>query len=205
MTNVLTSLTALIERVKTVITDPTGCWDVVASDSRDAQTLFKVYAVPMALLGALAGTVGTVLMGLASLIGIAGLVVQFVTAVITTCAAGFIAAFIATKIAAFVGGNVTLERAYSWFLHASMVGFVGSLAVVVPIIGMFVAFLASIATLYWGWMGIGKMIDVPSEKRALFYVGTIVGTFLVNVVFTILLGSVLPGSVVVPVTSTVTQ
>ena len=205
MTNALSSVAALIERVKTVITDHTGCWDVVASDPRDARALFKVYAVPMAVLGALAGTVGTVLMGLASLIGVAGLAVQFVTAVITTCAAGFIAAFIATKIASFVGGNVTLDRAYSWSPHASLVRFVGSLAAVVPIIGMFVAFLASIATLYWGWKGIGKMIDVPSEKRALFYVGTIVGTFLVNVVFTILLGSVLTGSVVVPVTSTVTQ
>lgn len=205
MTNVLTSLTALIERVKIVITDPTGCWDVVASDSRDARTLFKVYAVPMAVLGALAGTVGSVLMGLASLIGAGGLAVQFVTAVIATCAAGFIAAFIATKIASFVGGSVTLERAYSWFLHASMVGFVGSLAVVVPIIGMLVAFVASIATLYWGWKGIGTMIDVPSEKRVLFYVGTILGTFLVNAVFTILLGSVIPGNVVIPVPSTITQ
>lgn len=108
MTNVLTSLTALMERVKTVITDPTGCWDVVASDSRDARTLFKVYAVPMAVLGALAGTVGTFLMGLASLIGVGGLAVQFVTAFISTCAAGFIAAFIATKIASFVGEALPL-------------------------------------------------------------------------------------------------
>ena len=205
MTNLTFSLSPLIERVKTVVTNPSGCWDIVSADSRDAKSRFKEFAVPMAVLGAFATLIGSFVSGVASILGIGVILLQFVSAIVMACASGFIMAFIATKVASLVGGSVTLDRAYSWLLHASMVSFVGGLTMVVPVMGAFVGFLASIATLYWGWKGIGKMIDVPSEKRALFYVGTIVGTFLVNVVFTILLGSVLPGSVVVPVTSTVTQ
>ncbi|MEY4667806.1 MAG: hypothetical protein RL518_505 [Pseudomonadota bacterium] len=202
MTNSPFSIAPLIQRVKTVVTDPSGCWDTVSADSRDAKSLFKEYAVPMAVLGALASLIGSFVSGVATVVGVGVVLLQFVSAVIMACASGFIMAFIATKVASMVGGSVTLDRAYSWLLHASMVGFVGGLTMVVPFIGALVGFVASIATLYWGWKGIGPMIQVPAEKRVLFFIGTIVGSFIALVLFSLVLGTFIIGTVGVPVAAT---
>lgn len=204
MTNVSFSIAPLIDRVKTVITNPSGCWDIVAADTRDAKSLFKELAVPMSVLGALASLIGSFVSGVASIVGIGVVLLQFISGVIMACASGFIMAFIATKVASLVGGSVTLDRAYSWLLHASMVGFVGGLTMVVPPLGAFVGMFASIATLYWGWKGISTMVNVPAEKRLLFFIGTILVSFIVLILFSLLLGSVLIGTVGIPVVNTVT-
>ena len=122
-----------------------------------------------------------------------------------TCAAGFVAAFIATKIASLLGGNVTLDKAYSWYLHASMVSFVGGLAVVIPLLGALVGFVAAIAMIYWAWQGIPSMINVPPEKRVVFLIGTIVVNFLALVLLSLVFGSFLIGSGAVPIASTLPQ
>lgn len=82
MRNSTFSITPLVERVKTVITDPSGCWATVSADGRDAKTLFKEYAVPMAVVGALAGVIGSFVSGVASLVGIGMVLLQFASAVI---------------------------------------------------------------------------------------------------------------------------
>ena len=204
MTNALLSIAPLIDRVKTVVTNPSGCWDVVAADTRDAKSLFKELAVPMAVLGALASLIGSFVSGVASMVGIGVVLLQFISGVIMGCASGFIMAFIATKVASLVGGAVTLDRAYSWLLHASMVGFVGGLTMVVPPLGAFVGMFTSIATLYWGWKGISTMVNVPAEKRLLFFVGTIIVSFIALILFSLLLGSVLIGTVGIPAVNTLT-
>jgi hypothetical protein len=205
MTNSPLSIAPLVERVKTVITDPSGCWATVSADGRDAKTLFKEYAVPMAVIGGLAGVIGSFVSGLASLVGVGIILLQFLSAVIMTCAAGFVAAFIATKIASLLGGDVTLDKAYSWYLHASMVSFVGGLAVVIPALGGLVGFVAAIAMIYWAWQGIPSMINVPVEKRVLFLIGTIVVNFVALVLLSLVFGSFLIGSGAVPISNTLPQ
>jgi hypothetical protein len=205
MTNSPLSIAPLVERVKTVITDPSGCWATVSADGRDAKTLFKEYAVPMAVIGGLAGVIGSFVSGLASLVGVGIILLQFLSAVIMTCAAGFVAAFIATKIASLLGGDLTLDKAYSWYLHASMVSFVGGLAVVIPALGGLVGFVAAIAMIYWAWQGIPSMINVPVEKRVLFLIGTIVVNFVALVLLSLVFGSFLIGSGAVPISNTLPQ
>ena len=202
MSNLTFSIAPLIERVKTVVTDPSGCWDIVSADSRGAKDLFKEFAVPMAVLGGLATLLGSFVSGVASVLGIGLVLVQFVSGVITACASGFIMAFVATKVASWSGCSVSLDRAYSWLLHASMIGFVGGLASVIPVVGFVLGFLGSIGTLYWGWKGIGPMVSIPAEKRILFFVGTIFLSIVALVVFSLLLGSILVGFVEIPAAST---
>jgi MFS family permease len=205
MVNTTFSIAPLIERVKLVVTDPSGCWSTVSADSRDATALFKEFAVPMAVIGALVTLVGAFVSGFASFVGTGGVLLQFVFAIIMGCASGFVVAFIATKVASFVGGSVTLDRAYSWFIHASMLTFVGQLVGIVPFIGALFAFVAAIATVYWAWEGIPTMVNIPSEKRLIFLVGTVVLSMVAFLMVSIVLGSVVVGSGVVPVVSTTPQ
>jgi hypothetical protein len=194
MTNPTISIAALVERVKIVVTDPSGCWSVVSADTRDAKALFKDFAAPMEVLGGLVTFIASVLFGVMSAMGVKFAVFQLVTLVIGGCVSGLVMAFIATKVASFVGGSVTFDRAYSWVVHASMVGFVANLIGVLPYIGFLFAFAGSIGTIYWGWTGIPAMVNVPTEKRGLFFGGTILLSIFALMVVWFVLGGALIGS-----------
>jgi len=195
MTNSSISIAPLVERVKLVVTDRTGCWNVVSADTRDAKALFKDFAAPMAVVGALVILVASFLFGVASMMGVRFVLFQFVASVLNGCASGLLMALIATQVASLVGGTVSFDRAYSWVVHSLMVGFVASLLAVVPIIGALIALVGSVATVYWAWTGIGTMMDVPAEKRAIFFVGTILLSILALAVVSSVLGVVLIGTV----------
>lgn len=194
MTNENISIAALVERVKLVVTDPTGCWSVVSADTRDAKSLFKDFAAPMAVIGALVTFVAAFLFGVVSAMGVKFAVFQFVTLVIGGCVSGLVMAFIATKVASFVDGSVTFDRAYSWVVHASMVGFVANLLSELPYVGALFAIAGSIGSIYWGWSGIPSMVNVPAEKRGSFFGGTIVLSILAVILLSSILGIVLVGA-----------
>jgi hypothetical protein len=151
MTNSSFSIAPLVERVKVVVTDRTGCWNVVSADTRDAKALFKDFAAPMAVVGALVILVASFLFGVASMMGVRFLLFQFVASVLNGCASGLLIALIATQVASLVGGRVSFDRAYSWIVHASMIGFVAGLLAVVPIIGALMGLLGGISSIYWAW------------------------------------------------------
>ncbi len=194
MTNQNISIAALVDRLKIVVTDPSGCWSVVSADTRDAKALFKDFAAPMAVLGGLVTFIASVLFGVVSAMGVKFAVFQLVTLVIVGCVSGLLMAFIATKVASFVGGSVTFDRAYSWVVHASMVGFVANLIGVLPYIGFLLAFAGTIGTIYWGWTGIPSMVNIPTEKRGLFFGGTILLSIVALMVVWFVLGGALIGS-----------
>lgn len=188
MTNSNISIAALVERVKIVVTDPSGCWSVVSADTRDAKALFKDFAAPMALLGGLVTFIASVLFGVASATGMSFAVSQFLTVIIGGCVSGLVVAFIATKVASFVGGSLTFDRAYSWVVHASMVGFVANLLSVLPYVWALsylwalIMLAGNIAFIYWGWSGIPSMVNVPAENRGLFF-GVTIGLSIIASIF----------------------
>jgi len=195
MTNASFSIAPLVERVKVVVTNRPGCWTVVSADTRDAKALFKDFAAPMAVVGALVTLATSFLFGVASTMGMKFVLFQFVAAVIGGCASGLLMALIATQVASLVGGKVSFDRAYSWVVHALMVGFVASLLAVVPIIGALIGLLGTVGSIYWAWIGVGAMIDVPAEKRGLFFGGTALLSLVALVVVSFLLGVILVSTV----------
>lgn len=198
MTNSPFSIAPLFERVKKVVTDPSGCWATVSADSRDPKVLFQEFAFPMAVIGAFVTALGAFVSGFASIVGTGIVLLQCFSAIIMGCAAGFVVAFLATKVGSFLGGRVAFDRAYSWYVHASMVSFVGQVAGIVPFVGPLVALVASFATVYWAWRGIPSMIDVREEKRLVFLIGTILLTMGAFLILSLVFGGALIGSGALP-------
>jgi hypothetical protein len=193
MTNSTFSLSPLLERLKIVITDPSGCWATVSADSRDAKALVKDFAVPMAVIEALVAMVPGFLFGRSPGFGV--MLVGIVLVVIGRVAGALLAGFVAQQVASLMGTQVSFDRTFSWLLHASMVGFVGSLFGFLPAIGILVALASWVGSIYVLVQGTEPMIPVPAEKRALFVAGTVIATIGVVLVLYVAAGFVVLGLV----------
>jgi hypothetical protein len=102
----------------------------------------------------------------------------------------FVYAFVAQKISSFCDGSSDFSRAYSWGLHATLVGLLGGVAMLYPPIGVIVSFLCGFYSLYVAYVGIGEMLNVPEPKRVPFFIGVlIVGMVLMMVLGLLIVGS----------------
>ncbi len=106
----------------------------------------------------------------------------------------FVYAWVASKVSGFCEGSTDFSRAYSWGVHATLVGVVGGVAMLFPRIGHFVGFLCGFYSLYVAYVGIGEMLNVPEAKRIPFFIGVIIGCLVVGAVLTVVLGLLLLGT-----------
>lgn len=106
----------------------------------------------------------------------------------------FVYAFVAQKVSSFCDGSSDFSRAYSWGLHATLVGVVGGIAMLYPPIGTIVGFFCGIYSLYVAYVGIGEMLNVPEAKRIPFFVGVLIGCVVVGATLTMVLGILMVGS-----------
>lgn len=106
----------------------------------------------------------------------------------------FVYAFVAQKVSGFCGGSSDFSKAYSWGLHATLVGVVGGVAMLFPPVGVLVGFLCGLYSLYVAYVGIGEMLNVPEAKRIPFFIGVLIGCVIVGMVLSMILGLFLVGT-----------
>src|SRR5215203_6139997 len=95
----------LIDRVKKILTDPKSEWPTIAAESTTTEKLYSSYIVPLAAIPAIAGFIGSSIIGVsmpfvgAYRVGIiSGLVTAFLTFVLTLVMV-YLAAMIIEKLA----------------------------------------------------------------------------------------------------------
>ncbi len=184
-----TQATALIARAKGILLDPAGEWAKIAGETDQPKSLFLSYALPLALIGPLAGFIGGQLFGIGGMgisinIGlVSGLtiaVVSFILSLVSVWVVAFAANFISPKF----GGRDDFPAAfrlitYSW--TASWLAGIFSLMTALSILG-----LLGLYSLYLLYKGATPVMGVPQDKAggytAVTIVAAIVAMLVVNVV-----------------------
>ena len=200
MTNQKFSLPYFIDRLKLVLTNPKGCWTTISSDHQQPKDLVIKLALPAAIIVAVCNLVGMLVFGIS--LGPVGTIRPgfgyalsvALQSVVFGVVGPFVYAFVAQKVSAFCDGSSDFSRAYSWGLHATLVGVVGGVAMLFPPIGVFVGFLCGLYSLYVAYVGIGEMLNVPQAKRIPFFIGVLIGCIIVGMVLSMILGVLLVGS-----------
>ena len=144
--------------------------------------------IGMLLFGISLGPVGTIRPGFGYTLSVA------LQSIVFGVVGPFVYAFVAQKISSFCDGSSDFSRAYSWGLHATLVGLLGGVAMLYPPIGVIVAFLCGFYSLYVAYVGIGEMLNVPEPKRVPFFIGVLIGCVVVGMVLTMVLGLLIVGS-----------
>jgi uncharacterized membrane protein len=161
----------LIDRVKNILIAPKTEWPVIAGESSSTGDLLGGYVAPLAGLSALAGFVGSSLIGASVpflgtfrvpiVAGIAAAVLHFVFAIVGV----FILSLIINALAPTFGGEKNSAQALKVAVYSYTPAWIAGLLHILPVFGVsMLIILISLYGLYLLYVGLPPLMKNPPEK-----------------------------------------
>lgn len=171
-----------IERIKNILLTPRSEWRVIEHERSDAAYLFLHYVALLAAIPAIAGFVGTSLIGVAvPTVGtvrvpiIAG-IINAVLAFVLSFGVTYGVALAANALAPTFGGQKNPGNALKLIVYSFTPGWLAGVFVAIPALGFLgILGLYVVALL---WLGVPQMMKVPTE-RATGYTALLVAIMIV--------------------------
>lgn len=157
------------DRAKRIITDPNAEWPVIEREQTTVEKLYREYIALLAAVPVLASMVGGVVIGSPGLFGWSRtpVVLAVITAILTYALAlvgVYVAAFIVDKLAPTFDSKPDQMQALKLVAYAYTPAWVAGAALLIPILGGFVAFAGSIYSIYLFYLGLPVMMKTPQSK-----------------------------------------
>ncbi|UFN49975.1 YIP1 family protein [Roseomonas sp. OT10] len=188
----------IVARAKGLILSPATEWRVIAAEPGTPAEVFRAYAVPLSAVPAVAGFLGTVLLGGALGWLHPGMRVGPISALFGAVASyllGLLGVFVLAKLvealAPRFGGTADPLQAMKLAAYSPTASWLAGVFAIVPVLG-FLAILG-LYSLYILWVGIPIVVRVPEERRLAFTLALIACAIVVNILLSVLAGLVLVG------------
>lgn len=190
----------IVDRVKNILLTPKSEWPVIAGESSSTGDLMGGYVAPLAGVAALAGFVGSSIIGTSIpfvggtfrvpiVAGIAAAVLHFVFALLGV----FILSLIINVLAPSFGGEKNQAQALKVAVYSYTPAWIAGVLHILPVMGVsLLIILISLYGLYLLYLGLPPLMKNPAEKS--------IGYSIVVVICAIVLSIVL-GLVLVPITA----
>jgi hypothetical protein len=174
----------IVARAKNMIMAPQEEWRAVASEATDIPTIFMSYVLPLAAIPAAANFI--FMLEFIRLFGFGHAIASAITAYILSIVGVGIFAFVAAKVAPSFGGRDSLTDGTKLAAYGATAGWVGSIFIIIPLIGWIAALAAGIYTLYLIYIGIEPTMTVPAERRGIYALIVIVVAIVIRVLIGVL-------------------
>ena len=167
----------LVERVKAILLTPKTEWPVIESEPGDAKYLFTNYVVILAAIPAIAGFIGTSIIGFTVptvgtiRVGIGAGIVNAIFTYVMAFVMSYVVALIADGLAPTFGGSKNFASALKLSVYSYTPGWLAGIFLIVPSLA-FLSILGLYA-LYLFWTGAPVLMKVPRE-RAIGYTAAVV-------------------------------
>jgi hypothetical protein len=167
----------VIERVKGILLTPKTEWLVIANEPGDAQYLFANYVAILAAIPAIAGFIGTSLVGFTVptvgtiRLGIAAGILNAILTYVLAFVISYLVALIADGLAPTFGGQKNFAGALKLTVYSYTPGWLAGIFTIIPSLA-FLGILGLYA-LYLFWAGAPVLMRVPQE-RAIGYTAAVV-------------------------------
>jgi sterol desaturase/sphingolipid hydroxylase (fatty acid hydroxylase superfamily) len=174
----------LFERVKAILLTPQTEWQEIAREPSDTAGLFSRYVAILALIPALAGFIGSSLIGRYSpiLSGIVGAIVSYVLAFVVT----YVVALIVDALAPTFGAQKNFPNALKLAVYSYTPVWLAGIFLLIP--GLSFLTVLGLYGLYLLWLGLPPLMQAPRDK-ALPYAGAVVlAALIIQIVIGALLG-----------------
>jgi hypothetical protein len=182
-------LVALVDRAQRILTTPAAEWPVIAQEPATPASLYSGYIVPLAAIPPIGSFLSTVLFLHRGIFAAAVIsLVSFVAALVSV----YLVALIAENVAPSFGAGKDRIAALKWVAYSYTASWVAGIALLIPVIGAFVALLGSLYSLYLLFLGAVPVMRVPQEK-AIGYVAVVIVAAIVLGVFVGLIVGILFG------------
>ena len=171
----------IVARVKGLLKEPVTEWGVIAAEPADTATLFKSYVVPLAAVPAVAGLIGTMLMGL-GVLGAGGLIGSALVGYVLTLVGIFVLAKIIEVLAPRFGAPADPGAAMKLAAYAPTASWVGGAFMIIPFIGWIPALAGGLYSLFLFYIGTPTVMRIPRERVLGFALSVVLLAVLVNIV-----------------------
>jgi hypothetical protein len=172
----------LIQRVKNILFTPKEEWKVIATEEPNTGSLLMTYALPLALIPAVAQFIGFGVFGfgLSRWVGISGFGWGISSGVITLISAlisVLIAAYIIDALAPSFKSEKNFGRSFQLVVYSCTPIWVAGVLYLIPFLGILAA-LIGLYGIYLIYLGLGDIKKTPEENK----VGYLVVSAIVSIV-----------------------
>lgn len=168
-----------------IITDPTRGWEKHRHDFLNEQQILTGYALPLILLAAVATLLKLgVFQGNISA-GAVVAIIQIVVGVVSLYVVSFVVKFLAAKF----DGSPTPTDAFVFVTYGNTAGWLGGILSIVPVIGWLASMALWLYGFYISYTGITPCLQVPQDKKMLFFVVLIIAIVIVSFIVSALIGA----------------
>ena len=166
----------LIARVKAILLTPQTEWPVIERERGDAQYLFTNYVAILAAIPAIAGFIGTSLIGFTVptvgtiRLGIGAGILNAVLTYVMAFVMSYLVALIADGLAPTFGGRKNFENALKLTVYSYTPGWLAGIFAIIPSLAFLT--ILGLYAIYLFWTGAPFLVKVPRE-RAIGYAATV--------------------------------
>lgn len=174
----------LFERVKALLLTPQTEWPVIASEPGDAPVLFVRYVAILALIPALAGFIGSSLIGYTPFrFGLVGAIIGYLLTFVVV----FGVALIVDALAPTFGVQKNFPNALKLTVYSYTPAWLAGIFLLVP--GLSFLRILGLYGVYLLWLGLPPLMQAPRDK-ALPYAGAVaVCAVIIEIVIGFILGA----------------
>lgn len=175
----------LFERVKAILLTPQTEWPVIAREPGEPSILFTRYVAILALIPALAGFIGSSLIGRYApfLSGLAGAVIgYFMTFVVV-----FVVALIVDALAPTFGAQKNFPNALKLTVYSYTPAWLAGIFLLIP--GLSFLTVLGLYGLYLLWLGLPPLMQAPRDKALPYAAAVVVCAVIIQIVIGFILGA----------------
>lgn len=187
---------ALVDRVRNICVSPAAEWRVIEQERTDPATLITSYLLPLAAIGAVAGFVGSTVVGTTvPFVGtyrasIGSALVAACIGIIATVVGCFVIAFIVNALAPTFGARQDSNQALKTSVYSYTPGLVAGVLGILPMLGSLVAIIAGLYGLYLLYVGLPITMKAPPEKTVAYTIVIVVCAIVLGFIIALVVGGI---------------
>lgn len=184
----------IVARAKGILTKPAAEWPKIAAETTPPGKVLMSYALPLMLIGPVAGVIGQSLFGIATpfgtiRLGMGTIITTAVLGLVMAVVSLYVISWVASKLAAKFGGRDDFPAAFRLVAYALTASWVGGIFGLFPAIAS-IGLLFSLYSFYLFYKGASPVLGVAADKAAFYTVVTVVAAIVVNAVAALVLGAI---------------
>lgn len=180
----------LFERVKAILLTPQTEWPVIAREGGETSTLFTGYVAILALIPALAGFIGSSLIGRYApfLSGLVGAIFHYVLAFVVV----YVVALIVDALAPTFGAQKNFPNALKLTVYSFTPFWLAGIFLLIP--GLSFLTILGLYGLYLLWLGLPPLMQAPRDKALPYAAAVVLAALIIQIVVGVILAALFFGS-----------
>jgi hypothetical protein len=187
----------IVERVKNICISPDAEWSVIDGESASTASLLTGYVVPLAAVAAVAGFIGTSIIGITlPFVGsyrvpfVSGLVLV-VLRVAFTAIGVVVCGMVIDGLAPTFGAQKNNMQAIKVAAYAPTAAWVAGILQIIPALGV-LSVLGALYSLYVLYLGLPRLMKAPQDKAIGYTVVVVITVILIGIVISFASAAFMP-------------